>query len=98
MKIRFKHWTSNLRSITRGGNIYIYIYMTIWNKTIRNEVTVYEWLKRSEINTFQNNGARKRTDTNTIHNTAMEVHVNAQNPKKNVSQDNYTMWMSLTTK
>jgi len=42
MKIRFKHWTSNLRSITRGGNIYIYIYMTIWNKTIRNEVTVYE--------------------------------------------------------
>jgi hypothetical protein len=31
----------------------------------------------------------KRTDTNTIHNTPLELHVNAQNPKKNVSQDNY---------
>jgi hypothetical protein len=40
----------------------------------------------------------KRTDTNTIHNTALELHVKAKNPKKNVSQDNFTMWLSSTTR
>lgn len=39
----------------------------------------------------------KRIDTNTIHNTPLELHVNVQNPKKNVSQDNFTMWLSSTT-
>jgi len=39
----------------------------------------------------------KWTDTNTIHNTAMEVQVNTQNPKKNVSHDNFSMWLSSTT-
>jgi hypothetical protein len=39
----------------------------------------------------------KRTDTNTIHNTPLQLHVNTQNPKKNVGKDNVTMWLSSTT-
>jgi len=33
----------------------------------------------------------KHTDTNTIHNTPLQLHVNTQKPNKNVGNDNVTM-------